>query len=66
MAGQSAGVTPLSGPVTDLGLGSVLGQQQKQETDEERRKRLLGLSPMSSLMPGVTSLMGMGAGGRGY
>lgn len=70
MAGQSAGVTGLgtvSSPITDLGLGSSLVAQQKAETEEERRKRLLGVQSMSSLMPGVTSLYGAGgANGGGY
>lgn len=46
---------------TDLGLGSTLGQQVADETDEERKKRLLsqtqqrilpGTSGASSLMSG--------------
>jgi hypothetical protein len=32
----------------DLGLGGSLGQQVKDETDEERKKRLMGLSALQS------------------
>jgi hypothetical protein len=32
----------------DLGLGSNLSQQVKDETDEERKKRLFGMSALQS------------------
>lgn len=52
------------GAVTDLGLGSNLVAQVKGETEEERKKRLLGLANAS---PAVQSLFGIGAaGGRGF
>lgn len=48
------------GAATDLGLGSNLAAQVKGETEEERKKRLFGLSTAS---PAVQSLFGIGAGG---
>lgn len=41
---------------SDLGLGSSLSQQVQDETDEEKRKRALGLSVMQS--PAAQMLMG--------
>lgn len=32
--------------VSDLGLGSLLGQQTKDETEEEKRRKKLGLSAL--------------------
>jgi hypothetical protein len=52
----------MSGAAADLGLGSNLSSQVKAETEEERKKRLLGLSTAS---PAVQSLFGIGAGGAG-
>ena len=59
------------GAAADLGLGTMLGDQQKNETEEQRKKRLLGLTPMAAQSPGVASLFGMGGmgggiSGRGY
>ena len=47
-----------------MGLGDLLGQQVKDETDEERKKRLLEQQRMSGINP-LSSMMGMGtkAGG---
>ncbi len=41
---------------TDLGLGSNLQQQVQDETEEERKKRLMGLSPLQS--PAASMLLG--------
>lgn len=47
----------LTGSVSaDLGLGSQLGQQVKDETEEERKKRQLGLS--STQNPAAQMLLG--------
>lgn len=54
--GMSTGVA-----ATDLGLGGTLAEQVKNETEEERKKRLLG---MSSLQSSAASMM-LGLGGRG-
>jgi hypothetical protein len=67
---------PLSGLAADLGFGAGQLQQQLQdETEEERRRRMLGLSPLAAprgsalgraganLSPGVLSLFG-GFSGR--
>lgn len=51
------------GAAADLGLGSSLVSQVKAETEEERRKRLLGLSQAS---PAVQSLFGINAGAGGW
>ena len=61
MAGISSPAT------TDLGLGPGLQQQVKDETDEERRKRMMA-QQVSKLSPGAMSLLGPGMGltGGGY
>ncbi|MGY4614776.1 hypothetical protein ACVWZ4_000003 [Bradyrhizobium sp. USDA 4472] len=41
---------------SDLGLGSNLQQQVQDETEEERKKRLMGLSPLQS--PAAQMLLG--------
>ena len=46
----------------DLGLGSNLQQQVQDETEEERKKRLMGLSSLQS--PAAQMLLG-GASGAG-
>jgi len=49
---------------TDLGLGSNLQQQVQDETEEERKKRMMGLSQLQS--PAAALLLGgTGAGGVG-
>ncbi len=59
---------PVGGVATDLGLGGQLSQQVKDETDEERKKRLAQMQQQSLLGPAgslaVTSLFG-GRGGPG-
>ena len=47
---------------SDLGLGDVLGQQVKDETDEQRKKRLL--LAQQRLASGPAS-MSLGLGGYG-
>lgn len=47
---------------TDLGLGSTLSQQVADETEEQRRKRLLAqaqqrIAPGTSMPTGASSLM---------
>ena len=61
----------LSGAVTDLGLGGMLGEQVSDETEEMRRKRMAQLQqsqmagPQQSLA--VKSIFGgMGLGNVGY
>lgn len=61
----AAGIT--SPASTDLGLGMDLQRQVKDETDEERRKRMME-QQASKLSPGASSLLGpgMGLAGAGY
>lgn len=48
---------PLSGnAASDLGLGSMLSQQVKDETDEEKKRRQLGLSALQG--PAAQMLLG--------
>lgn len=64
---------PTIGAMTDLGfgLGNMLGQQLKDNTDEEERKRRMGLSTtgigqLNFGMTGVASAdLGMGVAGAG-
>lgn len=54
----------LTGVATvDLGLGSNLTQQVQDETDEEKRRRRLGLSPLQSQAASML-LGGMGGVGQ--
>lgn len=55
------------GAVSDLGLGDMLGQQVAGETEEERKKRLLGMQEQgkASGSPAAMQLLG-GAGGSPY
>lgn len=57
----------LSPAGADLGLGDMLGQQVKDETDEQRKKRMAQIQQQQSLGPAgsmaVTSLFGMNGGG---
>lgn len=57
------------GASTDLNLGNLLDQQRRDETEEERKKRLQGLSVLNSPLnfgrTGIASQdlgMGLGAG----
>jgi hypothetical protein len=62
-----AAMKGISPATTDLGLGDQLPQQVQDETEEERKRRALGLSPMLAQSPAVASLFGLGgARGRGY
>lgn len=62
----------MGGALSDLGLGDMLSAQQKDQTEEELRKRKLGMSalgndPLKFGMTGVASadLLGMSGAGRG-
>lgn len=60
---QPFGLTGVA--ATDLGLGNSLGQQVKDETDEEKKKKKLGLSALQS--PAAQMLLGNGMpGGRTF
>lgn len=48
---------------SDLGLGSALSQQVQDETEEEKRKKALGLSVTQS--PAAQMLLGGGFGQTG-
>lgn len=53
----------LSAASTDLGLGGSLSQQVKDETEEERKKRQLGMSIAQG--PAASLMLGYGSGGVG-
>jgi hypothetical protein len=56
-------VKPFTGQSpTGLGLGSDLSNQVQDETEEEKRRKRLGLSQASN--PAVTSLLGVGGMAR--
>lgn len=55
--------SPLSPAAVDMGFGQDLQQQVADETDEEKRKRRLGLSQMQS--EASSMLLGTGYGGLG-
>ena len=61
------GLSPL-GAAGDLGLGDMLSQQVKGETEDERKKRMAALQQQQSLGPAgsmaVTSLFGPAAGAQ--
>lgn len=60
------GLTGLSA-AADLGLGGMLQQQQVDETEEQRRKRLMGASPLTQQSPAVMQLFGLtGVSRSGY
>lgn len=65
MAGLS-GLAPMTTAADDLGLGGALSQKVKNETDEERKKRLAQIKQAQALGPSgslaVTSLLGPQAG----
>jgi hypothetical protein len=54
----------LSPAATSLGLGNVLAEQVKDETEEQRRRRLLLELQKATIMPGVPVGFGPLAGGR--
>lgn len=47
----------------DLGLGGVLGDQVVDETEEQRKKRLIGLSPAAKGSLAAQQLFGFGQTG---
>jgi hypothetical protein len=57
------GLSPAS---SDLGLGDMLGQQVANETEEQRKKRMMELQQKQLMGPAgsmaVTSLFGAGGG----
>lgn len=59
----------LSPAVQNLGLGDLLGQQAKDETEEERKRRLKQMQEQSLMgtagSPATLALFG-GSGGLGY
>lgn len=67
----AASATPPVGAAADLGLGGMLGQQVQDETEEQRKKRMLEMQQRNALGPdgslAVTSLFGpRGAPSVGY
>jgi hypothetical protein len=59
MADNPYGLTGI--PSMDLGLGGLLGDQQKDETEEQRRKRLSGQQDPRSVAV-QQGLLGIGGG----
>lgn len=57
---QNSALASASG---DLGFGSTLSQQVADETDEEKRKKKLGMSPLQS--QAAQMLLGSGYGMTG-
>jgi hypothetical protein len=47
-----------AGPGNSGGLGDLLNQQVGEETDEEKRRRQLGLSVTSGASPAMSALLG--------
>lgn len=58
------GPTQALGAAADLGLGGMLGQQTQDETEEEKRRRKLGLTPITA-SPAAQQLFGFGQTGVG-
>lgn len=63
---------PFGAASADLGLGGVLGDQVTDETEEQKRRKRLGLSPLAQGSRAASDLFGLGAkpplgmsGGRG-
>lgn len=56
----SATNSALSAASGDLGFGSTLSQQVQDETEEEKRKKRLGMSPLQS--QAAQMLLGSGGG----
>ena len=52
------------GAASDLGLGSMLSDQTKDETEEEKKRRKLGLSPLTDNSLAVQTLFGTTGGLR--
>jgi hypothetical protein len=57
----------MPGAANDLGfgLGDMLSQQREDETEEERKRRLMGLSPLAKSSATAQSLFGFGQTGVG-
>lgn len=67
MATATKTPSPFSAASTDLGLGGQLTQQVANETEEERKKRLAGMSSAAGMSPSVNALFGLGGiGGSAY
>ncbi len=60
LPGYAGTLADISGPATSLGLGDQLSGQVRDETEEERRKRLRGLFGQQDTRFGPLS--GTGAG----
>lgn len=62
------GLSGLSPAVADLGLGDMLGAQVKDETEEQRKKRMqqLAQSQMTGGSPAASALFGTRAAGAGF
>jgi hypothetical protein len=60
MADPFYGLTGIASPVSAAGqgLGDLLGQQQQDETEEQRRKRLAGMQDEPGQSAAVKSLFG--------
>jgi hypothetical protein len=57
---------PISQASADLGLGGMLSDQVKGETEEERKKRMLAVQQQSLGLPAMSAVSSLfGAGGRG-
>ncbi len=60
-----AQMNPLGSASSDLGLGGMLDRQTLDETEEEKRKKRLGLSSMAANSPAAQQLFGFGKTGAG-
>lgn len=60
----AAPLTGFSPAATDLGLGGDLASQVKDETEEQRKKRMMAIK-QQAMSPGAMSLLGGGALGGG-
>lgn len=60
--------TPSSqiGAAQDLGLGGQLGQQVQDETEEERKKRMLQIQQQQAMPSLASATLFGGIGGPGY
>jgi len=60
-----AQVNPLGAASSDLGLGGLLDRQTQDETEEEKRRKRLGLSSLAANSPAAQQLFGFGKSGAG-
>ena len=58
-------MNPLGAASSDLGLGGLLDKQTQDETEEEKRRKRLGLSPLAATSPAAQQLFGFGTTGGG-